>query len=73
MKLLEIEQEGPVSREEAAAMLRELADQLARHNELSFRREGIRTTVKVPDEIVLEVELELEVDGKSSLEVELKW
>ncbi|HUW03922.1 MAG TPA: amphi-Trp domain-containing protein [Acidimicrobiales bacterium] len=73
MKLLEIEDEGPVSREEAAARLRELADQLARHNELSFTREGTRYSVKVPNEIVLEVELELEVDGESSLEIELSW
>ena len=73
MKLLEFEDEGPVGREEAAARLRELADQLARHNELSFEREGTRYRVKVPDEVVLEVEIEIEADGKSSLEIELSW
>ena len=47
-ELLEIEDEQNLSREAAAAWLRELADQLARNNQLQFRREGMKYTVRVP-------------------------
>ncbi|HKR98675.1 MAG TPA: amphi-Trp domain-containing protein [Candidatus Dormibacteraeota bacterium] len=72
MDLVEIKQKEQVSREEAAARLRDLADQLARHNDLEFERDGISFKVRVPDEVQLKVEFEVEDDG-SELEVELTW
>ena len=53
-------------------MLRELADQLARHNEVAFVREGIRYSVKVPDEVTFSLEVEVGDDG-SEIEVEISW
>lgn len=71
MELLEIESEEPMSREEAAAVLRRLADGLARHNEVEFVQSGTRFRVDVPDQVT--VELEIEIGDESSLEVEIKW
>ncbi len=72
MELLEIETERRAQREELAGWLHELADSLARHNELSFKREGLQYRVKVPDEVGVEVELEIEDDG-TKLEIEISW
>lgn len=72
MKLLEMENEEVMNREALAARLRELADSLARHNELSFKRDGLQYRVKVPNELNVEVELEIEDDG-ASLEIEISW
>ena len=72
MELVEIKQKDRMPREQAAARLRELADQLARHNDVEFEREGISFRVHVPDEVELKVELEIEDDG-SELEIELTW
>ena len=72
MDLIEISEKERLSREEAAARLRALADALARHNEVEFERGGLRFKVHVPDE--LEFKLEIEVgDDERELEVELKW
>lgn len=69
---IEIEDEQDVTREEAAKWLHRLADSLERHNEVEFIRNGMRMRIEVPDEVTMEVELEL---GKkeSSLEIELSW
>ena len=72
MDLIEFETEQTMNREEAAAFLRALADSLERHNEVAFKREGLAFRVKVPDEVEVEVELEVGDDG-SSVEVELNW
>ena len=72
MDIFEVEQKETVSREEAAGRLRELADMLARHNDLEFQRGGMHFTVHVPDEVQLKVELEIESDERE-LEIELKW
>ena len=72
MKLLEFSRESKMRREAAAEQLRRLADQLERHNDLEFNLEGIRYTVDVPDQVTLEVELELG-DGGNELEIEIKW
>ncbi|NNE95202.1 MAG: amphi-Trp domain-containing protein [Acidimicrobiales bacterium] len=72
MKLLELETEQTVNREELAAQLRELADSLARHNEISFKREGLQYRVKVPNDVNVEVEIEIGEDG-TSLEIEMSW
>lgn len=68
MELIDIEEERRLSREDAAAWLRTLADSLARHNDLEFVREGIRYRVAVPAEVVMQVELEIE-EG----EIEISW
>ena len=72
MDLLEIEDARRLRREDAAAWLRQLADSLARHNEVEFLRDGVRSHVAVPDELDFEVELEVEDDG-TKLEIELHW
>jgi hypothetical protein len=41
MELVEIKQKEHVRREQAAARLRELADQLSRHNDGEFERDGV--------------------------------
>ncbi len=71
MDLFELEQEQKLSREAAAAKLRELADALSRHNSIEFDRNGTRITVSVPDEV--ELSIDIEVGGDNELEIELKW
>jgi len=72
MELVEIKQKELVGREEVAARLRQVADQLARHNDLEFERDGISFKVRVPDQVQLKVEFEVE-DDESELEIELSW
>ena len=70
--MLDIEEKRTMSREEAAELLRQLADTLSRHNEVAFTREGKQFHLKVADQV--EVELEIEVDDdESSIEVEISW
>lgn len=71
MGLIEYETSEKLSREQAAAKLRYLADQLARHNEVAFERDGLRYTVDVPDEVTLSYEIE--VGDDSEIEIEIKW
>jgi len=71
-ELIEATSESVLSREEAAARLRELADQLSRHNQIEFVRGGMRFTVRVPDELKLKLELEIG-DDSSEIEIELSW
>ena len=70
MDLIEHAHEERLSREAAAERLRALADQLARHNQVAFVREGVRYSVKVPDEVTLTLEVEVGDEG-SEIEVEL--
>jgi amphi-Trp domain-containing protein len=72
MKILDIEDKRQLSREAVAAWLHDLADSLARHNSVEFRREGLPYIVEVPDEVDFEVELEISDDG-GSLEIEIDW
>jgi amphi-Trp domain-containing protein len=72
MDLLEIEEKVTLRREEAAARLHAFADALARHNAVEFERGGMRFNLKVPDEVALKVELEVEDDGVE-IELELSW
>jgi amphi-Trp domain-containing protein len=72
MELIEVTEKQRLRREEAAAKLHALADALARHNDVEFAREGLRFVVKVPDEVELEVEIEVKDDG-GELEIELHW
>ena len=70
-ELLEVTEKQTVSREEAAARLRALADQLARHNQVEFVREGVRYSAKVPSQVELSVEVEL--GEENEIEVEITW
>ena len=72
MDLIEISEKRKASREEAAEILHKLADSLARHNGLDFVRDGVKLNVRVPDEVTVELELEIESD-ESSIEVEISW
>ena len=72
MALIEHVTEERLSREDAAARLRALADELSRHNEVPFSREGMKYRVAVPDEVTFSLEVEIG-DGKSEIEVEIEW
>lgn len=72
MDLIEHTTDERLRREAAAERLRALADQLARHNEVGFVRDGVRYTVDVPDEVRLTFQVEIG-DDESEIEVELKW
>ena len=72
MDLMEITEKERLSREDAAARLRALADVLARHNDVEFDRGGMHFKVRVPDEVDFKLEIEIE-DDESELEIELKW
>lgn len=72
MDLIEHESSESMSREQAAQKLRDIADQLARHNQLEFEREGIKYSVKVPDQVTFGLEIEVGDDG-SEIEVEISW
>ena len=73
MDLFAIDDAQRMSREEAAAKLRALADALAKNNSVEFHRAGRLITVRVPDEVNLKVEVELGDDGENELEIELTW
>ena len=70
-ELIEVNESEVLSREAAAARLRQLADQLARHNQIEFVREGTRYSVAVPDEVKLKVEIE--IGDENEIEFELTW
>ena len=72
MQPIKVESKQTLSRTDAAAWLSNLADQLAAGDDVELDREGIQLKFGVPDEVELEVELELE-DGKTELEIELHW
>jgi amphi-Trp domain-containing protein len=70
-ELIEITTETVLRREEAAAKLRQLADQMSRHNQIEFEREGLRISARIPDEVTLK--LEIEIGDESEIEIELSW
>lgn len=70
-ELLEVTEKQSLRREDAATRLRDLADQLSRHNQVAFVRDGIRYTAAVPNQVELTVEIEL--GDKNEIEVEISW
>jgi amphi-Trp domain-containing protein len=72
VELFEYETEETIEREEAARRLRELADQLERHNEVKVSLDGLPVTVKVPKQVTYELEVEVE-DGESEIEITISW
>ena len=61
---------GP--REEAAARLHAIADELGANNDVVNERDHIRFVAHVADRVNLKVEFEIEDDG-TELEIELTW
>ena len=72
MDLIEISKKRAMTREEAAQFLHELADSLARHNSVSFLQQGAKLNVRVPDDVTLDFEVDIETD-ESSIEIEITW
>lgn len=69
--LFELDQTQRMSREQAAARLRALADSLSRHNGIEVERGGKRITIAVPDEVELGFEVEIGEDNE--IEIEISW
>lgn len=63
-----------LSREQAAARLHEIADALARHNEVSYVENNKTVRIAVPDQVKLKVEFERDEDGdEGEIEIEISW
>ena len=71
-ELLELKEKREVTREEAAARLHAIADELASGNSVVFERDGLRIVGKVPDRVQLKVEFEVDAE-ETELEIELTW
>ena len=69
---VELKEKTTLSREEAAARLHAIADELGANNDVVIEREHIRFVAHVPDQVNLKVEFEIEDDG-TELEIELTW
>jgi amphi-Trp domain-containing protein len=72
VELMELKEKTTLSREEAAARLHAIADELASSNDVVIEREDLRFVAHVPDQVHLKVEFEIEDDG-TELEIELTW
>lgn len=72
-KLFEHETEEPMTREQAAERLRELADALARQNKVRVTDGEHDVTVDVPDTVTYEYEIEVKDGGKSEIEIAITW
>lgn len=70
-ELMELSHEEKMSREAVAARLRELADQLSKHNQVEVVRDGLRYSVRVPNEVTLK--FEVEVGEENEIEIEISW
>lgn len=71
-ELIEVSETVQLSREEAADRLRAIADQLSKHNSLEFSHGGLKMTAKVPDQVEVEIEVEITTEG-GELEIEISW
>jgi amphi-Trp domain-containing protein len=72
MDLVELKEKTTLSREDAAARLHAIADELASGNGIVMERERLRFVAHVPDQVKLKIEFEIEDDG-SEFEIELSW
>jgi amphi-Trp domain-containing protein len=72
MDLVELKEKTVLSREEAAARLHAIADELASGNGIVMERERLRFVARVPDQVHMKIEFEVEEDG-SEFEIELTW
>ena len=69
---LELKEKSAMSREAAAARLHEIADELASGNDIIMERGDLRFVAKVPAEVALKIEFEVE-DDETEFEIELTW
>jgi amphi-Trp domain-containing protein len=69
---LELKEKSTMSREDAAARLHAIADELASGNDIILERRQARFVAKVPDEVALKIEFEVE-DDETEFEIELTW
>ncbi len=72
MELVELKEKVTMSREEAAARLHAIADELGANNDVVLEKGDIRFVAHVPDRVHLKVEFEVEDDG-TEFEIELTW
>jgi amphi-Trp domain-containing protein len=72
MELLELQEKTTLRREEAAARMHAIADELASGNDIVMESGSLRFVSKVPDEVKLKVEFEVE-GGETEFEIELTW
>jgi amphi-Trp domain-containing protein len=72
MDLVELKEKQVLGREEAAARLREIADELASGNDIVVEQGNLRFVARVPDQVNLKIEFEFEDDG-AEFEIELTW
>ena len=72
VKLMELKERTTLSREEAAARLHAIADELASGNDVMIEREDMRLVTHVPGQVNLKVVFEIEDDG-TELEIEPAW
>jgi amphi-Trp domain-containing protein len=70
--LVELKEKATLRREDAAARLHAIADELASGNDIVMERDNLRFVARVPDEVHLKIEFEVEDDG-SEFEIELTW
>ena len=69
---MELKDKTTLSREEAAARLHAIADELSSGNDVVIERGDLRFVANVPEQVHLKVEFEIEDDG-TELEIELTW
>ncbi len=69
---LELKQKSVMSREAVAARLHEIADELASGNDIIMQGGELRFVAKVPAEVALKIEFEVE-DDETEFEIELTW
>jgi amphi-Trp domain-containing protein len=70
--LAELKEKTTLGREDAAARLHAIADELGSGNDIVLERDNLRFVARVPDEVHLKIEFELEDDG-AEFEIELTW
>jgi amphi-Trp domain-containing protein len=69
---LELKEKSTLSREAAAARLHAIADELASGNDIIMERGQARFVAKVPAEVAMKIEFEVE-DDETEFEIELTW
>jgi amphi-Trp domain-containing protein len=72
MAEMKFEKKEVLPRNEAAARILEVAEALASSGDFELRGSGEKLKLDVADEVTFELEVELE-DGKTELEMEIKW
>jgi amphi-Trp domain-containing protein len=72
MDLMKLQEKDTLSREEAAARLHAVADELASGNDIVMERNGLRFVAHVPSIVHLKTEFEID-DDETEFEIELTW